>query len=234
MLVLTTFGPAQDAHQPVQVGLPGGDGARPAVRVEHDHDVVGQPGHQPLGARPDRLHDQAEAADVQSRGAIGQHRLGGADRGRRRAGQVEVVGGHAGRVQVDQGQRGRRVGRGPDRDGDVVALQVGPHQLAEAVAGQPAEEGRGQAEPGHRPGGVERGAAQAGIHVTLLIDDQVDQGLARDRDHALHSTASCGVSGRRRAGRAGAAGTSGAPGQPAPPPGASGRRNPGGRPRPPR
>src|SRR6266568_2337192 len=76
-----------------------------------------------------------------ARGAVRQHGLAGPERRRRRAGQVEVVGGHAGRVHVQQGQRGRRLGRRPGGDGYAVALQVGPHRLAEPVAGPPPARG---------------------------------------------------------------------------------------------
>ena len=125
---------------------------------------------------------------MQGRGALRQYCLAGTERGRRRAGQVEVITGHAGPVHVHQRQRSRRVGAGSHRDEHPVAVQVGPHQLAEPVAGQPAEEGHGQAEPGHGAGDVERAAAQPGIDMTGRIDDQVDQGLPRDGNHGLHST----------------------------------------------
>ena len=168
------------------------------------------------------------------RGALGQHRLAGPDRGRRGAVQVEVVAGHAGRVQVHQRQRGRRLGRGGHRDPRTVAFQVGPQQLPEPVAGEPAEVGHRLPEPGHRAGDVEPGAAQPGIDVTGRVDDQVDQRLVRHSNHAVHSTVPGRVIARRRSGRADNAGTRPGPGWPARPPGASGRRNPRGRPRPPR
>src|SRR5262249_6813931 len=94
----------------------------------------------------------------------------------------------AGRVQVHHRQRGRRRGRGLDRDLHSVLVQVGPDQLPEPVAGEPAEEGHRPPEPGHCASGVEPGAAQPGIDVTGRVDDQVDQRLVRHSDHAVHST----------------------------------------------
>ena len=157
--------------------------------------LSGHPDRQLLDAGPDRLHDQAEGADVQGRGAGGQDRLGRADGGRGGPGQVEVVAGHAGRVHVHQGQRGGLVGRVGHGDLHTVALQVGAHELAEAVAGKPPEEGRRLAEPGDGAGHVERAAAHPGIDVPGLVDDQVDQGLTRDSDHGSSVVASPIVSG---------------------------------------
>ena len=65
-----------------------------------------------------------------------------------------------------------------------MAVEVFPHQPAEAVAGQPAQEGRRQAEPGDGAHDVERAAAEARIDVTSRIHDEVDKGLARDGYHA--------------------------------------------------
>jgi len=182
---LDDVGPAQDPAEPVQVGLPGGDRAGAAVRVEHDRDIGRGMDGQAFDAGPDRLHDQAEGADVEGRRAGREHRLGRADGGGRGLGQVEVVGGHAGRVHVDQGQRGGLARRVGDGDPDAVALQVGAHQLAEAVAGQAAEEGCRLAEPGDGAGYVERAAAHPRVHAPGLVDDQVDQGLTRNNDHWL-------------------------------------------------
>src|SRR6185437_12381753 len=112
---------------------------------------------------------QAEAAGLHGRGALGQHGLAGPDGGCRGAVQVEVITGHADRVQVHQRQRGRRRGRGLDRDLHSVLVQVGPYQLPEPVAGKPAEVGHRPPEPGHRAGDVEPGAAQPGIDVTRAV-----------------------------------------------------------------
>ncbi len=106
------------------------------------------------------------------------------DRGRRGAGQVEAVAGDAGRIDVDDRQRGGRLGGGLDRHVHPVAVKVGPHQPPEPVRGEPAEEDGGLAEPGDGPRDVERAAAEPGVHVAGRIHDQVDQGLARDSDHA--------------------------------------------------
>ena len=65
-----------------------------------------------------------------------------------------------------------------------MPVKVGPLQPAEPVLGQPAEESRGLAKPGDGTGDVERAASQPGIEAAIGIDDQVDQGLARDGDHA--------------------------------------------------
>ena len=65
-----------------------------------------------------------------------------------------------------------------------MAVEVRPHQPPETVAGQPPQEGRRQAKPGHGPHDVERAAAEAGIDMTGRIDDEVDQGLARHGYHA--------------------------------------------------
>ncbi len=229
---LDGVGPAQDPADPVQVGLSRRDGAGAAVRVEHHQDICRGRDGQALDAGPGRLHDQAEGADVQRRDAGGQDRLGRADGGRGGLGQVEVVAGHAGRVDVHQGQRGGLAGRVGHRDSHAVALQVGAHQLAEAVTGQPSQEGGRLAEPGHGAGHVERPASHPGIDVPGLVDDQVDQGLTRDSDHG--SSVAAPVTGPRSAGRAGTAGTRAGPGRPSRTPGASDRRRPDGRPRPPR
>lgn len=141
-------------------------------------------GHQPFQAGAHRLHDQAKAADVQGGGACGHDGLLGPDRGRRRAGQVEVVAGDADRIDVDHRERGWCVGRGVDGGQHPMAVEVLPHQPPETIVRQPPQEGRGQAEPGHGAHDVERSPAEPGIDVTGRVYDQVDQGLARDGYHA--------------------------------------------------
>ena len=159
---LDQIGPAHETAEPVQVGWPRRDHARAAVRVQHDRDAGGQRGHQLFHAGSDRLHDQAERADMQSLGGQGQDGLAGLDRRRRRPGQVEAVAGHARRIDVHDRQRGGRVGGGLERNQDAVTVKVGSLQPAEPVLGQPAEEGRGLAEPGDGAGDVERAAPSRG------------------------------------------------------------------------
>src|SRR5260370_10488390 len=64
----------------------------------------------------------------------------------------------------------------------VLAQPVGEAH-AEWVRGEPAEEPRRLAEPGHRPGGIERTAARTGVDAAIRPDDQIDQALAGDQDH---------------------------------------------------
>jgi hypothetical protein len=114
-----------------------------------------------------------------------QSGLAGLDRRRRRAVQVELVAGNAGRIDVDDRQRGGRVGGGLDGDQHPVAVKIGSQQPPEPVTGQPAEEGRRLTKPGDGARDVEWAATEPGIDLTGRIHDEVDQDLACDGNHAL-------------------------------------------------
>ena len=99
---------------------------------------------------------------------------------------MEPIGRRAAVVELGDGQGRRQVGRLGERQVDAVVGERRREPLAEAVGRQAAEEADRAAEPGDRPGRVERAAAGDRVEPSVGMDEQVDQGLAGDDDHARH------------------------------------------------
>jgi hypothetical protein len=103
---------------------------------------------------------------MQCRRARRQAGLAGLDRRRRRAIQVELVAGDAGRIDIDDRQRGGGVGDGIDGDPYPVAVKITSQQPAEPVPGQPAEEDRRLTKPGDGARDIKGATTEPGIDVT--------------------------------------------------------------------
>jgi hypothetical protein len=164
----------QDALETVQVRVPVADRGRTAVGVDHHQRVWRQAfGDQALDGGRDRLHDQAEGADVHRGHAVrqrgGEHLVvqGGGCGAR----QVEVVPDRPVRPEVGDRQGARPAGQRRHAERNPVRAQPLPQRPAEPVAAQPAEERRLDAQPPQRPRGIEGAAAGSGDNRAGLVHD---------------------------------------------------------------
>ena len=112
----------------------------------------------------------------------------GRERGCRRVGRVESIGRGAVVIELGDRQRGRRVGRLDQREVHVRFGQPVAQDTPETVVRQPTEERDLATEPPDGPRGVERPAAGNGREASVGLDEDVDEGLAGDDDHATHRT----------------------------------------------
>ena len=91
-------------------------------------------------------------------------------------------------VELGGGQRGRQFGELHERVVDPVGHELGMQQPAEAVVRQRTEERHRAAQPTSGTRGVERPPAQLGGHLTMRVDDQVDQRFSTNDDHVPQAT----------------------------------------------
>src|SRR5260370_20141909 len=98
-------------------------------------------------------------------------------------GRGMTAGGSAASAERHDRQRGGFRDRAGGGYLHIVLAQPVGEARAERVSGKPAEEPCRLAEPGHRPGGIERTAARTGVNAAVRPDDQIHQALAGDQDH---------------------------------------------------
>ena len=188
---LDDVGAGHDAVEPIEVGRAVRDDRRPAVRVEHDQRVGRWPRRRPRPApRP-----SAPAPARASRGGT----PGAESRGPPRRRRVRACGAEVSAVwkryvaaprvvEFGDGQGRRRV----RRPGERQVHAVGRERLAQGRRRTDRSTGsrgrRRPAEPGDRPGRVERPAARGRREPAVRVDEQVDERLAGHDDHGRHGT----------------------------------------------
>ena len=181
---LHDVGAPQHALDPGDVRLAARNDPGPAVDVDHHGTGVGRGGNQRLGRTRHRFEHEPEPTGEQHGGLQVAGHLG--QRRRRRALEVEAIGGRAALVELRGRQRGGQIGAWQERRRHAVGRQLRGQHQAETISRDGADEGDVGTEATARACGVERCSAQRSGDVPLRIDDEIDQRFSDDDDHGRH------------------------------------------------
>jgi hypothetical protein len=167
------------------------DRGRAAVRVQRDERVVAHRGRERLERRRHRLEHEPQRADIEHADLLRQRGRGGGERepGCRRAALVEAVARDAGRVELGERERSRRVRLDDVAEAHAVGLELVAQAPSEAVRRQAAEIGDRLLEPADRARDVVGAAAGVPVEAAVAREHEVDQRLAGDDDRAAHAAA---------------------------------------------